>query len=40
MRQHKFCLDKQQYNNAKPFPVVRLTDLCCVNVVIIIVLAT
>ena len=21
MRQHKFCLDKQQYNNAKPFPV-------------------
>ena len=21
MRQQKFCLDKQQYNNAKPFPV-------------------
>ena len=21
MRQHKFCPDKQQYNNAKPFPV-------------------
>ena len=21
MRQHKFCSDKQQYNNAKPFPV-------------------
>ena len=21
MRQHKFCQDKQQYNNAKPFPV-------------------
>ena len=20
MRQHKFCPDKQQYNNAKPFP--------------------
>ena len=21
MRQHKFCPDKLQYNNAKPFPV-------------------
>ena len=21
MRQLKFCLDKQQYNNSKPFPV-------------------
>ena len=21
MRQHKFCSDKQQYNNVKPFPV-------------------
>ena len=21
MRQHKFCPDKQQYNNAEPFPV-------------------
>ena len=21
MRQCKFCADKQQYNNAKPFPV-------------------
>ena len=21
MRQHKFCLDKQQFNNSKPFPV-------------------
>ena len=21
MRQHKFCPDKQQYNNIKPFPV-------------------
>ena len=21
MKQHKFCPDKQQYNNAKPFPV-------------------
>ena len=21
MRQHKFCPDKQQYNNVKPFPV-------------------
>ena len=21
MRQHKFCPDKQQYNDAKPFPV-------------------
>ena len=21
MRQYKFCLDKQKYNNAKPFPV-------------------
>ena len=21
MRQHKFCPDKQQYNNAKPFPL-------------------
>ena len=20
MKQHKFCPDKQQYNNAKPFP--------------------
>ena len=21
IRQHKFCQDKQQYNNAKPFPI-------------------
>ena len=21
MGQHKFCLDKQQYNKSKPFPV-------------------
>ena len=21
MTQHRFCLDKQQYNNFKPFPV-------------------
>ena len=21
MRQHKFCPDKQQYNNSTPFPV-------------------
>ena len=21
MKQHKFCPDKQQYNNNKPFPV-------------------
>ena len=26
MRQHKFCPDKQQYNNAKPFPVYVLVN--------------
>ena len=25
MRQHKFCPDKQEYNNAKPFPVYVVT---------------
>ena len=26
MRQHKFCPDKQQYNNSKPFPVYVLAN--------------
>ena len=26
MRQHKFCQDKQQYYNAKPFPVYVLAN--------------
>ena len=26
MRQHKFCPDKQQYNNTKPFPVYVLAN--------------
>ena len=26
MRQYKFCLDKQKYNNAKPFPVYVATE--------------
>ena len=26
MRQHKFCPDKQQYNNVKPFPVYVLAN--------------
>ena len=26
MRQHKFSPDKQQYNNAKPFPVYVLAN--------------
>ena len=26
MRQHKFCPDKQQYNNAKPFPLYVLVN--------------
>ena len=27
MRQHKFCPDKQQYNNAKAFPVVVIEEV-------------
>ena len=26
MRHHKFCSDKQQYNNAKPFPAYILAN--------------